>query len=183
MAVSTVCTSKQSTNELTGVRHRWVFIIEGIPAIICGIISFFWIPNFPDAKVKFLTSSEKQTIVDSLPKTQPTAASKTWNSAQVKALFTDPTFPTFTLIWVCHAIGGWGVGTVLPTVIYELGLTDTAVAQLMTMPAYAFGCSCLVFIGWLIRTKKLISWVAAIGRKFDPTLFELKLIKHLIGLN
>ena len=112
-----------------------------------------------------MTEEEKSTIVESLPKTQPRAGAKAWDFVQVKALFKDPTFPTFTLIWICHAIGGWGVGTVLPTVIYELGLTDTAVAQLMTMPAYAFGCSCLVLIGWLIRTKKLISWVAAIGRK------------------
>lgn len=96
-------------------------------------MSFFWIPNFPDAKAKFLTEYEKRTIVASLPETQPKAGSKTWDKVQVKALFSDPTFPTFTLIWVCHAIGGWGVGTVLPTVIYELGLTDTAVAQLMTM--------------------------------------------------
>ena len=132
--------------------------------MLCGIISFFWIPNYPDANAKFLSEEEKQLIVDTLPKTQARAGAKTWDTAQVKALFKDPTFPTFTLIWVCHAIGGWGVGTVLPTVIYELGLTDTAVAQLMTMPAYAFGCSCLVLIGWLIRTKRLISWVAAIGR-------------------
>ena len=63
---------------------------------------------------------------------------------------------------MCHAVGGWGVSTVLPTVIYQLGLTDTAIAQLMTMPTYAFGCSCLVFIGWLIHTHKVTSWVAAI---------------------
>ena len=50
----------------------------------------------------------------------------------------------------------------LPTVIYQLGLTDTAVAQLMTMPTYTFGCSCLVFIGWLIHTRKVTPWVAAI---------------------
>lgn len=112
---------------------RWLFIIEGIPAILCGFYTFFLLPNFPDAKAKFLSDGEKQTIIDALPKTQPKAGAKTWNSEQVKALFKDPTFPTFMLIWVCHAIGGWGVGTVLPTVIYELGLTDTAVAQLMTM--------------------------------------------------
>ena len=146
-----------------------MLIIEGAPAILIGVFSFFWIPNFPDGNAKFLNDEEKRLIVDSLPKTQPTAGAKAWNPAQVRALFKDPTFPTFTLIWVCHAIGGWGVGTVLPTVIYELGLTDTAVAQLMTMPAYAFGCSCLVLIGWLIRRKILISWVAAIGRKCcDP---------------
>ena len=48
-------------------------------------------------------------------------------------LFKDPSFFTFTLPWICHAIGGWGVSTVLPTVIYELGMTGTAEAQLMTM--------------------------------------------------
>ena len=142
-----------------------MFIIEGIPAILLGIFSYFWIPNYPDANAKFLNEEEKRTIVASLPKTQPRAAAKAWDSAQIKAVIRDPTFPTFTLIWIFHAIGGWGISTVIPTVIYELGLTDTATAQLMTMPAYAFGCSCLILIGWLIRRKILISWVAAIGRK------------------
>ena len=103
--------------------YRWLFILEGIPAILCGIYTLFFLPNFPDAKARFLSEQDKQTIFDSLPKTQPKAGAKTWNSEHVKALFKDPTFPTFTLVWICHAIGGWGVGTVLPTVIYELGLT------------------------------------------------------------
>lgn len=119
---------------MTDIRRcRWLFIIEGIPAILCGVYTFFRLPNFPDENAKFLTEQERQTILESLPKTQPTAGSKTWDGAQVKALLLDPTFPTFTMIWVFHAIGGWGIGTVLPTVIYELGLTDTAVSQLMTM--------------------------------------------------
>lgn len=91
------------------------------------------LPNYPDENCKWLSPEEKRTLLDSLPETQPKAGARTWNSEQVKALFRDPTFPTFTLIWVCHAIGGWGISTVLPTVIYELGLTNTAVAQLMTM--------------------------------------------------
>ncbi|KAK3701817.1 hypothetical protein LTR37_015239 [Vermiconidia calcicola] len=142
---------------------RWLFILEGIPILLCAFYTFFYLPNFPDERARFLTTEEKNVIVDSLPKTQPKAGAKTWNKDQVKALFTDPTFPTFTMIWVCHAIGGWGVSTVLPTVIYELGLTDTAKAQLMTMPAYIFGCSCLVLIGWAIRRKKVTPWLAAIG--------------------
>lgn len=112
---------------------RWVFIIEGIPPILLGVTTFFWLPNYPDEKANFVSAEERQVIVDSLPKTQPRGSAKTWNLDQVKALLCDPTSSTFTLIWVFHAIGGWGVGTVLPTVIYELGLTGTADAQLMTM--------------------------------------------------
>ena len=139
---------------------RWVFILEGIPAILCGIYTFFRLPNYPESST-FITIEDKQVILNNLPKTQPTSTAKTWNSGQVKTLFTDATMVTFTMIWAFHAIGGWGVSTVLPTVIYELGLTDTAVAQLMTMPTYAFGCASLVLFGWLIHTKRLTSWVAA----------------------
>lgn len=139
---------------------RWVFLLEGIPAVLCGIYTFFRLPNYPESS-NYITEEDKQVILGNLPKTQPTSTAKTWNPGQVQALFKDRTLATFTMIWVFHAIGGWGVSTVLPTVIYELGLTDTAIAQLMTMPTFAFGCASLVFFGWLIHTKRLTSWVAA----------------------
>ena len=82
---------------------------------------------------KFFSEEEKRAIIANLPATQPTSKAKTWDWAQARMLLRDPTFGTFTLLWICHAIGGWGVSTVLPTVIYELGMTGTAVAQLMTM--------------------------------------------------
>ena len=121
------------------IRFRWLFILEGIPIILCSFYTFFRLPNYPDENAKFLTAEEKETIRESLPKTQPKGHAKTWDSEQVKALFKDPTFPFFTLIWIFHAIGGWGINTVLPTVIYELGLTGTAEAQLMTMVRFFFG--------------------------------------------
>lgn len=105
---------------------------EGIPAIFCGVYTYFFLPNYPNSSNVF-SEDEKQAIIAKLPATQPTSTAKTWDSSQAKVLFRDPTFFTFTLLWICHAIGGWGVSTVLPTVIYELGMTGTAVAQLMTM--------------------------------------------------
>lgn len=58
---------------------------------------------------------------------------KTWDFSQVKSLFKDPTFIPFLMIWITHGIGGWGISFVLPTVIYELGISGTANSQLMTM--------------------------------------------------
>lgn len=59
--------------------------------------------------------------------------SKTLSWSQMKALFRDPTFIPFLMIWITHGIGGWGITFVLPTVIYELGISDTAISQVMTM--------------------------------------------------
>lgn len=137
----------------------------------------------------FLNEEEKRVIIDNLPKTQPTMKAKTFNLQEVKMLLTDPTVISFGLLWITHGIGGWGVSFVLPTVIYELGLRDTAVSQLMTMvcvaslylpsplysatkltlsafpekPTYSFGFIILCTLGYLIHLGKLNPWLCAIG--------------------
>jgi hypothetical protein len=83
--------------------------------------------------VKFLTEPEREAMLADLPQQAPTMNAKTFNLDQVKALFADPTFVPFLMIWITHGIGGWGVSFVLPTVIYELGISNTAISQVMTM--------------------------------------------------
>ncbi|SMY26146.1 unnamed protein product [Zymoseptoria tritici ST99CH_1A5] len=140
---------------------RWVFIFEGIPPILCGIYTYFMLPNYPET-FKALTEAEREAILDALPKTQPSSKAKTWNTAEFIAIFKDPAMLSFTLIWICHAIGGWGISQVLPTVIYDLGFSASAISQLLTIPTYTFGCGSLVLTGWLIHTRRLRSWHAAI---------------------
>lgn len=145
------------------ISHRWVFILEGIPAILCGIYTYFILPNYPETS-NFITEEEKRIIVDNLPKTQPTSQAKTWDFEQVKGIFRNPTTISFTLIWICHAIGGWGVQKVLPTVILELGLTDSAISQLLTMPTYV--SSILLYFSFLILL--LTSLLTSLLLKFEP---------------
>ncbi|KDN65316.1 putative high-affinity nicotinic acid transporter [Colletotrichum sublineola] len=121
---------------MNGVRGlagwRWLFILEGVPAILCGIYTFYFLPNYPET-VKFLTEPEREVIMTELPEQAPTMNVTTVNFQQIKELFRSPTFVPFLMIWITHGIGGWGISFVLPTVIYELGISNTAISQVMTM--------------------------------------------------
>lgn len=64
--------------------------------------------------------------------------SKNFSWDQMKDLFRDPTFVPFLMIWITHGIGGWGITFVLPTVIYELGISNSAISQVMTMVRHCF---------------------------------------------
>ncbi|KAK2055601.1 high-affinity nicotinic acid transporter [Colletotrichum caudatum] len=141
---------------------RWLFILEGIPAILCGIYTFFFLPNYPET-VEFLTESERETILADLPEQAPTMNANTVNSQQIKDLFRDPTFVPFLMIWITHGIGGWGISFVLPTVIYELGISNTAISQVMTMPPFTLVFVILLSLAFLVHTQRLSPWVAGLG--------------------
>jgi hypothetical protein len=122
-----------------------LFILEGIPAILCSVYTFLYLPNYPQT-VKFLSDAEREAIVADLPKQAPTMQAKTFDIEQIKSLFKSPTFVPFLMIWITHGIGGWGISFVLPTVIYELGISNTAISQVMTMVRYAPKSRCQLLI-------------------------------------
>lgn len=89
--------------------------------------------------------------------------SETFSKAQVKALITDPSYVPFLLIWITHGIGGWGISFVLPSVIYDLGLTNTAISQVMTMPPYTLVFVILLTLAWLVQKRVINAWAAGIA--------------------
>ncbi|KAK2007942.1 high-affinity nicotinic acid transporter [Colletotrichum eremochloae] len=151
---------------MNGVRGlagwRWLFILEGVPAILCGIYTFYFLPNYPET-VEFLTEPEREVIITELPEQAPTMNAKTVNFQQIKELFRSPTFVPFLMIWITHGIGGWGISFVLPTVIYELGISNTAISQVMTMPPFTLVFVILLSLAFLIHTRRLSPWVAGLG--------------------
>ncbi|KAE8408113.1 major facilitator superfamily domain-containing protein [Aspergillus pseudonomiae] len=141
---------------------RWVFILEGIPPILCGVYTYFFLPNYPETS-DFLSESEKQTVLEGLSSDAPKMKAKTFQWEEVKILLRDPTMVTFSLLWITHGIGGWGISFVLPTVIYELGMTNTGIAQLMSMPPSSLAFLTLVILGYFIHQDKLNCWIVAIA--------------------
>ncbi|KAJ4423085.1 hypothetical protein N0V82_002214 [Gnomoniopsis sp. IMI 355080] len=140
---------------------RWVFIIEGLPAILLGIYTFFFLPDYPE-NATFLSEAERKAILADIPSQAPSMSNKTLDLRQMRALLKDPTLIPFLLIWITHGIGGFGITFILPNVIYDLGMTDTAVSQLMTMPAYTAVFAILLTLGWLTHSGRMSPWVAGL---------------------
>jgi len=101
---------------------------------------------------------------------------KTLNLSQLKTLFTSETFWPFNLIWFLHGLGAYGITFVLPNVIYDLGFTGTAGAQLMTMPPYTATVLILVTLGYGVYRRKLNPWVVGICLELTQVICYLLLI-------
>ncbi|ETI26940.1 hypothetical protein G647_10039 [Cladophialophora carrionii CBS 160.54] len=96
---------------------RWLFLLEGLPAIILAFVALFGLPDYPQT-ARMLNEKERLFIERRLADTAPSGRHGHWDWASLKRLFADPTVYTFGLYWIAHGIGGFGVGYALPTVIY-----------------------------------------------------------------
>ncbi|VUC29734.1 unnamed protein product [Clonostachys rosea] len=141
---------------------RWLFLLEGLPAILLSFVALWKLPNYPET-AKLLNEEERKYATTRLVKTAPQGKKGNWDYKSLLVLVKDPTFYTFSLFWICHGIGGFGVGVALPTVIYDLGFTTTANTQLMNMPPYVSACIFLNIIGYLLHKKILRPWTTAVA--------------------
>lgn len=102
-----------------------------MPAILLAFVALF-LPDYPETS-KLLNEEERAFLQNRLAKSAPTGRKGHWDYASLKTLFREPSFYSFSLFWIFHGIGGFGVGYALPTVIYELGFTTTSNSQLMNI--------------------------------------------------
>ncbi|KAJ7723847.1 major facilitator superfamily domain-containing protein, partial [Mycena maculata] len=129
---------------------QWLFILEGIPPILIGIFTFFALPSYPE-KSNWLSADEKDLILKHLHKDAPTVHGKTWDWNAAKSLFTDPTYYAFTCAWICAGVGGSGISYALPTVIKDLGFTDSRMANVLTMPPSFAAFTLVLILGYLVK--------------------------------
>ncbi|KAJ6091178.1 hypothetical protein N7467_003147 [Penicillium canescens] len=141
---------------------RWLFILEGLPAILLSVVALLGLPDYPET-ARMLTEEEREFLKDRLSSSALSGKDKSWDWDAIKVLFSSPTVYTFTLYWIGHGIGGFGVNYALPTVIYELGFTSTALSQLMNIPPYV---ACFLFlntVGHLLHKGWIRPWTTAVA--------------------
>ncbi|KXH45550.1 high-affinity nicotinic acid transporter [Colletotrichum salicis] len=140
---------------------RWLFILEGLPAIFLAFFAF-WLPDYPES-AKMLNEEERLYMKQRLAKSVPKGEAH-WGFKSLKFMGRDPTLYTFSLYWICHGIGGFGVGFTLPTVIYQLGFTTTAYSQLMNIPPHVTAFLLLKHLG-LYASKEVDQAMGSSRRK------------------
>ncbi|KIW12900.1 hypothetical protein PV08_08087 [Exophiala spinifera] len=141
---------------------RWLFLLEGLPAIVLSFIALFGLPDYPET-ARMLNEKERAFMAERLNETAPKGKKGNWDWSSLKILLRDPTTYTFTFYWLAHGIGGFGIGYALPTVIYQLGFTTTAKSQLMNIPPYVSCFILLNTLGRLLHKKWIRPWTTAVS--------------------
>ncbi len=118
---------------------QWMFVIEGIPAIIVGIVVWFVLPDRP-RDAKWLNKDDLNWLEAKLKEESPEGAGK--HHFSFKQAFANKQFLLVVLIYFTHQFSVYGLSYFLPSIIGAYGvLTPFQVGLLNAIPwiVAAFG--------------------------------------------
>ncbi|MEH6955907.1 MFS transporter [Neobacillus drentensis] len=133
---------------------RWMFILEGAPAVILGIVTYFHLTDKP-MDAKWLTDKEKTWITDVIQKEREAVNGKKDAQQQNhKKALTDKKVWHLSLIYFVYITGSLGVGYWMPQIIKELSssLSNTQIGFISTIPYIA---ATIAMNYWAFRSDKI----------------------------
>ena len=142
---------------------QWLFIIEGIPAVILGVVVLRVLADRP-ANATWLSGKERDILKGMLD-----AERRERPKSSVLTAVSDPRVVLLAVVQFGFTLGSYGVGIFLPQIIKTSDLSNMVVSFLAAVP-YVFASIGMIWWAWRVdRTGKKIGnltiacGVAALG--------------------
>ncbi|WVR05046.1 hypothetical protein IAU60_002058 [Kwoniella sp. DSM 27419] len=125
---------------------QWLFVLEGIPAVIVGVLVYFYLPDFPET-AKFLTEDEKALAVSRMGPWAPKGTDKHFDKKEFIATITSWDFWVFSVCYFLMTNSLNAYGFFSPTIVAAMGFKGYK-AQLLTVPPNAFAFFVIIGNAW-----------------------------------
>ena len=133
---------------------QWLFLLEGLPAILLPIIVLFVLPDKP-AQASWLSESEKRWLERELESDREKVAVKKTETGVAK-MFSSPIVWAFCLIYFANVGSNYGLSLFMP-IIKQLGFSTMQTGFIMFVP-YLAGAIGMMGIGYFSDRFKERKW-------------------------
>lgn len=124
---------------------RWLFILEGVPAVVLGVVTIFYLTDWP-REAMWLEPDEREWINSQLENEKH--VKQKVRSYTIWQAFAQRDVILLTLCYFCATTGGYGVAFWLPSILKRLsGQSDMRVTLFAALP-YLAGFVVQQLNGW-----------------------------------
>ncbi|QGZ63742.1 MFS transporter [Paraburkholderia acidisoli] len=122
---------------------RWMFVIEGLPAVVLGLLAAFWLVDGPE-HAKWLSPAEKAHLV--AQRDSDNAESHTHSTRSFGAALRNPRVYLFAFIYFSLTCASLTLNFWMPLMIRDFGVHDVLSISLYTVIPNAIGAVGLMLI-------------------------------------
>jgi ACS family tartrate transporter-like MFS transporter len=121
---------------------HWLFIVEGLPAVILGVIALKFLDDKPE-HARWLSRDERTALADTLA--AEARATRETGYAELGQALTRPRVLALGFLYFCIVIGFYGVSFWMPQVIQTYGQTPLRIGFLTAIP---FFFAAVAMVAW-----------------------------------
>jgi ACS family tartrate transporter-like MFS transporter len=139
---------------------RWMFIIEGAPAVILGIVTLFYLTDWPH-QAKWLPEDERQWLIGELEKEKQEKEAK--HSLGILQALRHREVILLTLAYFFMVTAVYGLNFWLPSIVKKLSGSSIMNVSLITALPYCVGLVSILLMGWHSDKTKERRWHTALA--------------------
>lgn len=122
-----------------------MFLLEGAPAIIFGVVTFFYLVDRPEKDRKWLTEEERDWLVAEM-RQEESQVTGHGGHGEFRAIIRDPRVWLLTAIYMCNGIAIYGVVLWLPQIVKSIGNLSNVQTGLVSAIPFIFAAIGLIVI-------------------------------------
>lgn len=139
---------------------RWVFILEGVPALVFGVATVYYLTDWP-REAGWLDAEEREWITRELEREKQ--ARKAVRTYGILGALRHRNVVLLALAYFCSLTSVYGINFWLPTIVKGLsGLSNLLVTGVAALP-YCAGLAAMLFVGWSSDRTGERRWHAAVS--------------------
>ncbi|AXB80130.1 MFS transporter (plasmid) [Novosphingobium sp. P6W] len=154
---------------------QWLFILEGAPAVLLGIVTIFRLDTGPQT-AKWLAPAERERIATLVAKDGPAAT-----HAPLSSVLTNGRVLALSLVYGCYGTSFFGFVFWLPTIIQSAGIASPLMIGILSTIPWLVGAATMLTLASRVSALRnvgplliVLALVSAVGWAASPlTLFSL----------
>src|SRR5262249_1802027 len=140
---------------------RWLFLVEGVPAVLLGIGTFFYLDDGP-RRARWLPDDERAWLMEELERER--VAARAPGTGTLRSGLLNPGVWHLALVMFLIVTSGYGFSFFLPQIVKRLsGASDLAVGLWTAVPFSIAAVGMIVIAAYSDRTGERRLVVAACG--------------------
>jgi ACS family tartrate transporter-like MFS transporter len=125
---------------------QWLFLLEGIPAILLGFVAYFFLTDRPE-KARWLCAGDLAWLVSALRRDEIAASRERAAPAGILAMLASARVWGFSFVYFSAVACAYSIGLWLPTAIRALSGISTFVIGLLAAIPYLAAAIAMVIVG------------------------------------
>lgn len=139
---------------------RWMFIIEGVPAIIFGVVTIFYLTDRPQ-QARWLPDDEREWLIAELEREKQAKQAKHAYSIAQALRHREVILLTLAYFFMVTAVYGFNFW--LPSILKKVSGSSNLVVSLISALPYCVAFVVMLLVGWSSDRTKERRWHTALS--------------------